>query len=224
MKFPSTAARMILWLGVVALAACGASNSTPAIADWHVNGQEAKQVALQSNRLLFVAFMGSDWNEASQTIRKEILDTKAFKDFADANLVLVMADFPRNTTVPPDFAKQNADMARGAQVDRLPVFMLVDPHSGGAFCRIQNFPGNTDGFIAQIQVGLDQYKQTVQQTAQSAVVTPVTTDQLPPSSPAFSQPAAATPSSLPGMPSFPSSLPTPEQLMRRSQQTAPQSQ
>lgn len=224
MKYPLRAARMILLLGALAFAACGQSSSIPAIADWHANGVEAKQVALQSNRLLLVAFMGSDWSQPSQAIRKDILDTQAFKNFADANLVLVMADFPRNSTVPPDLAKQYADMARSAQVDRLPVFMLVDPRNGLAFTRISDFGGNADAFIAQIQNGLDNYKQTLQQSAQVPVAIPVAAAQPLPSSPAFSQPPAAAPANLPGLPSFPGSLPTPEQLMNRVQQTPPQTQ
>ena len=227
MKLSSRAARTILWLGTVTLAACGASSSSPpAIADWHTNGLEAKQVALQTHHLLLVAFMGSDWSEPCQTIRKEVLDTQAFKTFSDANLVLLMADFSRNTPVPPELAKQYTDMAKGAQIDRFPAFMLFDPSNGVAFGRITNYNGGPDGFIAQIQSGLQQYLQGLQKTVQAptaAPAAPLPPDLSPPSTPAFSQPVAAPPAGVPGLPSLPSSLPSPDELMHRSPQTPPTS-
>jgi hypothetical protein len=216
MKYLKPAARMMFWLCAALLAACGGS-SAPAIADWHINGNEAKQIALQTHRLLLIAFMGSDWSEPSQTIRKEVLDTQTFKDFADANLVLVMADFPRGAVVPPELAMQYAQMAKGAQIDRLPVFMLVDPRNGVAFNRITNFSGPPESFISQLQSGLDQFRQSLLNAAPAVSVAPAPTELPPPTSPSFAQPAPASPAAAPSLPSFPSSLPSPDELFRRQQ-------
>ncbi len=201
------------------LAGCGQSGGSGA-ADWHSSGSEAKQIALQIHRPLFVAFMGSDWSEPCQAFRKDILDTQAFKDFAAANLVLVMADFPRGALISPEQARQNTEMAKGGQIDRLPIFMLVDPRNGTAFSRIANFSGGPDLFIAQLQAALDQYQQILQNSAQTVSATPAPA--LPPSvGPSFSQPAPAVPSTAPTLPAFPSSLPSPEELFHRQQQTPP---
>jgi len=228
MKLPKTATRIALWFGVAALAACGGADSGSVTADWHASGMEGKQIALQTHRLLLVAFMGSDWSEPCQNIKKNVLDTPVFKSFADANLVLVMADFPRSALVPPEVAKQNADMARGAQIDRLPVFMLVDPRTSTAFNRIANFTGGPEQFVAQIQAGIEQYEQALHNSAQAvsaaAVAGPSLADLPPSSGPSFSQPAPIQPAASPILPGFPGSLPSPEELMRRQQQPPPQPQ
>jgi hypothetical protein len=228
MKFPTHAARTALSLGALALAGCGAS-STPVTADWHASGIEAKQIALQTHHLLLVAFMGSDWSEPCQAMRKDVLDTQTFKDFADANLVLVMADFPRGSVLPPDLMNQYLQMAKGAQLDRLPVFMLVDPRSGVAFSRIANYNSTNgpDGFISQIRSGVEQYDQALQNNPQApavAAATPPPAGSPPPTGPSFSQPAATQPAAVPALPAFPGSLPTPEELMRQQQQASPRPQ
>jgi len=226
MKLPKTVTRFALWFGLVALAACGGADSGPVTADWHASGIEGTQLALQTHRLLLIAFMGSDWSEPSQNVKKNVLDTLVFKNFADANLVLVMADFPRSALLSPEIAKQNADMAKNVQLDRLPVFMLVDPRNHTAFNRIANFVGGPEQFVAQIQAGIEQYEQVLHNSAQAAGATPVagpaSSDLPPPSGPSFSQPAPTQPTTSPMLPSFPSSLPSPEELMRRQQQPPPQ--
>jgi thiol-disulfide isomerase/thioredoxin len=217
MKRPLKMVRRIFCLGAIVLAACGQSGNS-VTADWHASGNEAKQIALQTHRPLFVAFMGSDWSEPCQTMRKEILDTPAFKNFADDKLVLVMADFPRGAPLAPEQARENAEMAKGAQLDRLPVFLLVDPRNGVAFSRIANFSGTPESFVAQLQAALEQYQLTPQSSAQASN-TP-----LPSNVPSFSQPAPVQ-TNAPTLPALPAgSLPSPEELMRRQQQAPPSPQ
>jgi hypothetical protein len=62
---------------------------------WHVNMQEARELARKEHRHLLLNFSGSDWCGPCILLRKEILDDPAFSQFADTALVLVNADFPR---------------------------------------------------------------------------------------------------------------------------------
>ena len=64
-------------------------------AQWHVNMQEAKQIAQKEHRHILLNFSGSDWCGPCIMLRKEILDDPGFLAFADTTLVLVNADFPR---------------------------------------------------------------------------------------------------------------------------------
>jgi len=62
---------------------------------WHVNMDEAKQLARQEHRHILLNFSGSDWCGPCIMLRKEVFDAPSFVSFADSTLVLVNADFPR---------------------------------------------------------------------------------------------------------------------------------
>jgi len=62
---------------------------------WHVNLQEARQIAQKEHRYILLNFSGSDWCGPCILLRKEVFDAPAFTTFADTTLVLVNADFPR---------------------------------------------------------------------------------------------------------------------------------
>ena len=62
---------------------------------WHVNMQEARDIARKEHRHILLNFSGSDWCGPCIMLRKEIFDDPAFSALADTALVLVSADFPR---------------------------------------------------------------------------------------------------------------------------------
>jgi hypothetical protein len=97
--------------------------------------------------------------------------------------------------------------------------MLVDPRNGVAVTRIANFGGDANGFLAQIQNGVEQFQQALQNSAQPPAA-PMPTAQPPPVSvPSLTQPTPGAPAPA-GPTAFPTSLPTPEELMRRQQPAA----
>ncbi len=88
------------WLAALALAACGGSPTPVKVtADWLTNPDEAFQTAVQKGRPVFIAFVGSDWSDASQGITKDVFDTQTFKDFADNYLVLLRVDLARHPEI-----------------------------------------------------------------------------------------------------------------------------
>jgi thioredoxin-related protein len=62
---------------------------------WKTNLEEAKKEAKQKNVLILLNFSGSDWCAPCIRWRKEVLDHADFIKYAESNLVLVNADFPR---------------------------------------------------------------------------------------------------------------------------------
>jgi thioredoxin-related protein len=55
----------------------------------------AKAEATQKHKVILLSFSGSDWCIPCINLHDEIFSSAAFKKFADENLVLVNADFPR---------------------------------------------------------------------------------------------------------------------------------
>ena len=70
--------------------------STTSYAQWHTNLKESLSIAEKNEQLVLLNFSGSDWCGPCIRLRKEILDNPAFEQMAEASLVLVNADFPRN--------------------------------------------------------------------------------------------------------------------------------
>jgi len=57
--------------------------------------ENAAQKAKQENKHIFMNFSGSDWCRSCILLKKTILDTPKFIDFAKKELILVDVDFPR---------------------------------------------------------------------------------------------------------------------------------
>lgn len=62
---------------------------------WHVNMEEAQQIARKEHRHILLNFSGSDWCGPCILLRREIFDDPVFLAMADSALVLVNSDFPR---------------------------------------------------------------------------------------------------------------------------------
>ena len=68
------------------------STGSPA---WLTNFEQAKTEAGTTHKQILLNFSGSDWCGPCIKLKKEILDSEAFLQYASDKLVLVRADFPR---------------------------------------------------------------------------------------------------------------------------------
>lgn len=59
------------------------------------NINDAEMLAKKENKLILIKFSGSDWCGPCILFKKTIFDAPEFQSFADKNLVLLIADFPR---------------------------------------------------------------------------------------------------------------------------------
>lgn len=125
---------------------------TPA-ATWLGNFNDAKMQAAKSHKLILINFSGSDWCAPCVRLRKEILETANFENFASRNLVLVRADFPRQkkNQLSKEQIKLNEALAdkynsKGA----FPFTLLVD-ENGKVLRSWDGFPDESpDRFISEI--------------------------------------------------------------------------
>lgn len=74
---------------------------------WQLNFDQAKTEAAQSHKLILLNFSGSDWCGPCIKLKKNIFESAEFGQFANDNLILVRADFPRLSKNQLD-AKQTA--------------------------------------------------------------------------------------------------------------------
>lgn len=62
---------------------------------WETDFDKAIDKAKHEHKLVLINFSGSDWCIPCIKMNKEIFESRTFTNFADSNLVLVDADFPR---------------------------------------------------------------------------------------------------------------------------------
>jgi thioredoxin-related protein len=127
---------------------------TSVITGWETDFDKAKQRAAAEHRLILLNFSGSDWCGPCISLRREIFESAAFKEFADNNLVLLNADFPRlkKNQLAKDQQKKNDLLAdRYNQQGHFPYTVLLDA-GGKIIGSWDGLPKETPGeFIAQLK-------------------------------------------------------------------------
>ncbi|MDB5007866.1 MAG: thioredoxin family protein [Mucilaginibacter sp.] len=120
---------------------------------WLGNFDTAKTEAAQQHKLILINFSGSDWCGPCIRLRKEILESAAFENYAADHLVLVRADFPRQKKdqLSKEQTKLNEALADKYNADgKFPYTVLVDD-KGKVLYKWDGFPNETpDEFISQI--------------------------------------------------------------------------
>ena len=120
---------------------------------WLGDFNTAKTEAAQNHKLILINFSGSDWCGPCIRLRKEILESNTFENYASDHLVLVRADFPRQkkNQLPKDQVKLNEALADQYNPDgKFPFTLLVDEH-GKVLRTWDGFPNETpDQFVSDI--------------------------------------------------------------------------
>lgn len=80
---------------------------------WLTNMDQAKQEAQKEHKYIILNFSGSDWCGPCIRMHEEIFGSTVFKEYAEPNLVMVNADFPRKkkNQLSKDQQKLNDTMA-----------------------------------------------------------------------------------------------------------------
>ena len=120
----------------------------PALANgWGDNYKEALATAAKENKKVLLDFTGSDWCGWCIRLKKETFDQSQFKDFADANLVLVEVDFPQGKSLPSEVKKQNDALQEQYHIEGFPTLILLDPQGKVIKQNVGYLPGGPKGFI-----------------------------------------------------------------------------
>ena len=122
--------------------------------EWLKDFEEAKKMASEKQQLILLNFSGSDWCGPCIRLRKEVFETRVFENFADSNLVLVNADFPRSKKSQLNKAqvKHNESLAdRYDPMGRFPLTLLLNAE-GKILKTWEGFPNTKPAeFIAELK-------------------------------------------------------------------------
>lgn len=125
---------------------------------WSGNFNTAREEAARSHKLMIVNFSGSDWCGPCIRLRKEILESPIFTDFATQHLILVRSDFPRQkkNQLSEEQVKRNEALADQYNAEgKFPYTLLVDEH-GKVLKAWDGYPDATpEQFVNQIKAIVD---------------------------------------------------------------------
>lgn len=96
---------------------------------WLTDYNKAKTEAATSGKHILINFSGSDWCGPCIRLHKEVFESETFANYAQKNLVLVNADFPRLRTNQLSKEQQRLNDALADQYNpqgHFPYTVLVD--------------------------------------------------------------------------------------------------
>jgi len=128
-----------------------AASSFSQEANWMTNYAKAVEQAKAQNKPILLDFTGSDWCGWCIKMKKESLDTTAFKQYADKNLILVEVDFPQNKPQADAVKSQNQQLQQKYKIDGYPCFVLVDKDGKKLGMQDGYLEGGPDAFIAMLK-------------------------------------------------------------------------
>ncbi|MBA4198622.1 MAG: hypothetical protein C0459_13825 [Chitinophaga sp.] len=121
---------------------------------WLTNFNDAKKTAKEEHKFILLNFSGSDWCGPCERMKAEFFETDVFKKFAEKNLVLLNADFPRNKKNQLPAAQQKMNDALADKYNSngaFPLTVLLDA-DGNVLQKWDGFPKTgVENFIEQIQ-------------------------------------------------------------------------
>lgn len=153
--------RMIM-TAVAALALAGlipAAFAAPETADqtaqvkkpvWLTSFADAQEAARKENKVIFVNFTGSDWCPWCFRLRDEVLVQKAFLDYADKKLVLLMIDFPRRIPQTKEQRAGNRELADKYGIEGYPTILLLDAE-GNVLAKTGYRRGGAGAYVKHLQ-------------------------------------------------------------------------
>lgn len=122
--------------------------------NWLTDFDVAKEQAKSDNKLILLNFSGSDWCAPCIKMKKEVFETAQFQEFADSNLVLVRADFPRTKKNQLGAKQQEHNEKLAEQYNpkgQFPLTLLLDS-SGTIIKEWDGYPNmSVDAFIDEIR-------------------------------------------------------------------------
>ena len=117
---------------------------------WLTDFEAAKKSAAEKKRPILIDFSGSDWCGWCIKLDKEVFSKKDFKQYAEDNLVLFLADFPRSKKQSSAVKKQNQELAQQYGIRGYPTILLLDAN-GNVLAKTGYQRGGAKAYVLHLQ-------------------------------------------------------------------------
>ena len=112
---------------------------------------KAQAKAKAEKKMVFMDFNGSDWCPPCKAMRKTVLNSKEFLDFAKENLVLVDVDFPHGKQQTEELKKANEELSQKYNIEGLPTIIVLSS-DGKELKKTAGYGGQSaKDFVAELE-------------------------------------------------------------------------
>ena len=119
--------------------------------DWMTDLAKAQAKAKNEKKMVFMDFNGSDWCPPCKQLRKTVLNSQTFQDFAKKNLVLVDVDFPHAKQQTEELKEANKALSTKFSIQGLPTVIVLGS-DGKELKRTVGYDGQTaQEFVAELE-------------------------------------------------------------------------
>lgn len=94
--------------------------------NWLTDLPKAKEIAQKENKAILIDFTGSDWCPPCMKLKKDVLSTSEFEEFAKKNLVLVEIDFPNKKEQSDELKAANEKLKNQYKIEGFPTILVLD--------------------------------------------------------------------------------------------------
>src|SRR5438105_7436436 len=112
-------------IGIGLLTCCALLQADAQESQWLTDLSKAQAQAKRENKMVLMDFNGSDWCPPCKALRKNVLNSQTFQDFAKANLVLVDVDFPHGKQQTEELKKANEALSQKFNIDGFPTVIVL---------------------------------------------------------------------------------------------------
>jgi len=118
---------------------------------WVTDFSKAQVQAKAEKKMVLMDFNGSDWCPPCKALRKNVLNTQTFMDFAKDNLILVDVDFPHAKVQTEELKKANQALSSKFKIEGYPTVIVLSS-DGKELKKVVGYDGQgAKDFVAELQ-------------------------------------------------------------------------
>jgi protein disulfide-isomerase len=93
---------------------------------WITSWELAHRESLRTGKPIMAIFTGSDWCGPCIALKKKVLSTDQFSQWASENVVLLEVDFPKKSNQLPAIIDQNRELSNRYNIAGYPTVLIID--------------------------------------------------------------------------------------------------
>ena len=118
---------------------------------WLTDFAAAQKKAKDEKKLVLLDFTGSDWCPPCIKLKKDVLSTKEFLDYAKTNFVLVEVDFPKRKQLSPEQQQANSALSQKYNIEAFPTIVVVKSDGEEVWRQMSYVPGGPKAWIGMLE-------------------------------------------------------------------------